>query len=434
MSRNPYQNNYRAQGHYGRMSAPGHPSFRGQIRGGFGYGGNQFWDHGRGAQWRGQNYQDHGGNFNQGYPYSGNTIYGGLDLYFAHTGNFNSQSWHQQQMGVGGPRISWRPTGSDFNNLGSCGQRQRGTAGPRGPRGTSRSDFNNLGTRGQDQRGTGGTRGTSRSGFNNLGSRGLSQRGRTAGPRGPRGTSRSDFNNLGTRGQDQRGTGGTRGTSRSGFNNLGSCGQNQRGNGKPRGTSRSGFNNLGSRGQHQRDNRGSQGTQRTPRSGFNNLGTRGQNQRGTAAPQGSWRTPKSGSNDLESCDQRGNQNKNKGTKTTCMQQQSEIKKYLDFSFLVQPDVIDLMKQFKVMFILRGLPGSGKSTVADALFDKYQGNAVICSADYYRYNKQGEYVFSIESLQETHAKCQRRAEKYCGQHKPVVIIGKIQNDIDLIPVL
>ena len=358
MSRNPYQNNYRAQGHYGRMSAPGHPSFRGQIRGGFGYGGNQFWDHGRGAQWRGQNYQDHGGNFNQGYPYSGNTIYGGLDLYFAHTGNFNSQSWHQQQMGVGGPRISWRPTGSDFNNLGSCGQRQRGTAGPRGPRGTSRSDFNNLGTRGQDQRGTGGTRGTSRSGFNN----------------------------------------------------------------------------LGSRGQHQRDNRGSQGTQRTPRSGFNNLGTRGQNQRGTAAPQGSWRTPKSGSNDLESCDQRGNQNKNKGTKTTCMQQQSEIKKYLDFSFLVQPDVIDLMKQFKVMFILRGLPGSGKSTVADALFDKYQGNAVICSADYYRYNKQGEYVFSIESLQETHAKCQRRAEKYCGQHKPVVIIGKIQNDIDLIPVL
>ena len=215
---------------------------------------------------------------------------------------------------------------------------------------------------------------------------------------------------------------------------MGSCGQNQRGNGKPRGTSRSGFNNLGSRGQHQRDNRGSQGTQRTPRSGFNNLGTRGQNQRGTAAPQGSWRTPKSGSNDLESCDQRGNQNKNKGTKTTCMQQQSEIKKYLDFSFLVQPDVIDLMKQFKVMFILRGLPGSGKSTVADALFDKYQGNAVICSADYYRYNKQGEYVFSIESLQETHAKCQRRAEKYCGQHKPVVIIGKIQNDIDLIPVL
>ena len=385
MSRNPYQNNYRAQGHYGRMSAPGHPSFRGQIRGGFGYGGNQFWDHGRGAQWRGQNYQDHGGNFNQGYPYSGNTIYGGLDLYFAHTGNFNSQSWHQQQMGVGGPRISWRPTGSDFNNLGSCGQRQRGTAGPRGPRGTSRSDFNNLGTRGQDQRGTGGTRGTSRSGFNN----------------------------------------------------LGSCGQNQRGSGKPRGTSRSGFNNLGSRGQHQRDNRGSQGTQRTPRSGFNNLGTRGQNQRGTAAPQGSWRTPKSGSNDLESCDQRGNQNKNKGTKTTCMpkvQQESEIKKYLDFSFLVQPDVVDLMKQFKVMFILRGLPGSGKSTVADALFDKYQGNAVICSADYYRYNKQGEYVFSIESLQETHAKCQRRAEKYCGQHKPVVIIGKIQNDIDLIPVL
>ena len=361
MSRNPYQNNYRAQGHYGRMSAPGHPSFRGQIRGGFGYGGNQFWDHGRGAQWRGQNYQDHGGNFNQGYPYSGNTIYGGLDLYFAHTGNFNSQSWHQQQMGVGGPRISWRPTGSDFNNLGSCGQRQRGTAGPRGPRGTSRSDFNNLGTRGQDQRGTGGTRGTSRSGFNN----------------------------------------------------------------------------LGSRGQHQRDNRGSQGPQRTPRSGFNNLGTRGQNQRGTAAPQGSWRTPKSGSNDLESCDQRGNQNKNKGTKTTCMpkvQQESEIKKYLDFSFLVQPDVVDLMKQFKVMFILRGLPGSGKSTVADALFDKYQGNAVICSADYYRYNKQGEYVFSIESLQETHAKCQRRAEKYCGQHKPVVIIGKIQNDIDLIPVL
>ena len=76
-----------------------------------------------------------------------------------------------------------------------------------------------------------------------------------------------------------------------------------------------------------------------------------------------------------------------------------------------------------MFILRGLPGSGKSTIADALLRQYKGHAVVCSADYYRYNKDGEYVWHEHTLQETHSKCQQRAQKFAALKKPVLIIGK-----------
>ena len=76
-----------------------------------------------------------------------------------------------------------------------------------------------------------------------------------------------------------------------------------------------------------------------------------------------------------------------------------------------------------MFILRGLPGSGKSTVADAILQAHGNRAVVCSADYYRYNEDGEYVWHQDKLQETHNKCQRRAEKFAALKKPVVIIGE-----------
>jgi NEDD4-binding protein 2 len=47
---------------------------------------------------------------------------------------------------------------------------------------------------------------------------------------------------------------------------------------------------------------------------------------------------------------------------------------------------------KLAFVLRGLPGSGKSTVARRLAGE---DGVIHSTDNYRYNQQGEYVFDPE---------------------------------------
>ena len=98
-------------------------------------------------------------------------------------------------------------------------------------------------------------------------------------------------------------------------------------------------------------------------------------------------------------------------------------KFLDFPFIEHNETVNLMAKFQVMFILRGLPGSGKSTVADAILKQHRNHAVVCSADYYRYNKYGEYVWHEDTLQETHNKCQRRAEKFAALNKPVIIIGE-----------
>jgi tRNA uridine 5-carbamoylmethylation protein Kti12 len=98
-------------------------------------------------------------------------------------------------------------------------------------------------------------------------------------------------------------------------------------------------------------------------------------------------------------------------------------KFIDFPFIEHHETVRLLPQFRVMFILRGLPGSGKSTIADAILQQYRDHAIVCSADYYRYNKDGEYVWHEDTLQETHNKCQRRAERFAALNKPVLIIGE-----------
>jgi predicted kinase len=51
-----------------------------------------------------------------------------------------------------------------------------------------------------------------------------------------------------------------------------------------------------------------------------------------------------------------------------------------------------------VIILRGLPGSGKSTVAS------QMNGVVCSADEFMVDELGKYDFDPDRLGECHDKC------------------------------
>lgn len=55
-----------------------------------------------------------------------------------------------------------------------------------------------------------------------------------------------------------------------------------------------------------------------------------------------------------------------------------------------------------IFILRGLPGSGKSTWAKARYP----DALVVSADHY-FQREGEYKFDPRLLGEAHASCLRR---------------------------
>lgn len=58
-----------------------------------------------------------------------------------------------------------------------------------------------------------------------------------------------------------------------------------------------------------------------------------------------------------------------------------------------------------LFILRGVPGSGKSHVAMALADSgAMGEVVICSADHYFMDADGEYRFDPTKLPDAHKAC------------------------------
>jgi len=78
---------------------------------------------------------------------------------------------------------------------------------------------------------------------------------------------------------------------------------------------------------------------------------------------------------------------------------------------------------RLMIIMRGIPGSGKSTRADSLGEYYaeQGKTVItCSADDF-FMKGGKYVFKRQELGMAHAYCYNRARRACEREVDVIII-------------
>ena len=67
-----------------------------------------------------------------------------------------------------------------------------------------------------------------------------------------------------------------------------------------------------------------------------------------------------------------------------------------------------------MYIIRGLPGSGKSTLSGQIVKAYteQGKrAIICSADdYFIDQRTGNYNWDGNRLDEAHNWCRNKAEK------------------------
>lgn len=57
---------------------------------------------------------------------------------------------------------------------------------------------------------------------------------------------------------------------------------------------------------------------------------------------------------------------------------------------------------RTLIIMRGLPGSGKSTYVKENFP----DAVVCSADSFFLNEDGEYIFVNWKLQQAHQHCFR----------------------------
>lgn len=81
---------------------------------------------------------------------------------------------------------------------------------------------------------------------------------------------------------------------------------------------------------------------------------------------------------------------------------------------------------KTLIIMQGAPGSGKSSVAEALqfhSERYTGDAcIICSADYYFIDgKTGKYNFDASKLPEAHEACRKDAFELLREGVGVVII-------------
>jgi len=64
---------------------------------------------------------------------------------------------------------------------------------------------------------------------------------------------------------------------------------------------------------------------------------------------------------------------------------------------------------KILYIVRGIPGSGKSTFAERLVG---ADFLVCEADKYFIDKEtGEYNFDSTKIKEAHKFCQDTVESY-----------------------
>ena len=68
-------------------------------------------------------------------------------------------------------------------------------------------------------------------------------------------------------------------------------------------------------------------------------------------------------------------------------------------------------------LIRGLPGSGKTTLALELTDTY---TVCLEADSYFYDDYGNYVFDANQLKQAHEACQNETERKLGLGYSVLV--------------
>jgi predicted kinase len=66
----------------------------------------------------------------------------------------------------------------------------------------------------------------------------------------------------------------------------------------------------------------------------------------------------------------------------------------------------------ILFLVRGLPGSGKSTFATHIWNEY----AVCEADKFFYDKEGNYNFDPSKIKDAHAWCKNEVETRMKDHQ------------------
>jgi predicted kinase len=66
----------------------------------------------------------------------------------------------------------------------------------------------------------------------------------------------------------------------------------------------------------------------------------------------------------------------------------------------------------ILFLVRGLPGSGKTTFANHIWNEYS----VCEADKFFYDKNGNYNFDGSKLKDAHSWCKNEVETRMKDHQ------------------
>lgn len=69
-----------------------------------------------------------------------------------------------------------------------------------------------------------------------------------------------------------------------------------------------------------------------------------------------------------------------------------------------------------LYILRSVPGAGKTTLANSL------NAIVCSADDFMLNSEGQYEFDPNMLHYCHKSCYNKAEEAMKNKSERIVIA------------
>jgi len=96
--------------------------------------------------------------------------------------------------------------------------------------------------------------------------------------------------------------------------------------------------------------------------------------------------------------------------------------YLDFPFLDDPSTIQWIRRNRIVFLMRGLPGSGKSFLVNAITELYnECKPVICTADQFFYDKNGIYRWDPMRLKDAHEFCQTTFKNALKEGKKMIIV-------------
>lgn len=69
--------------------------------------------------------------------------------------------------------------------------------------------------------------------------------------------------------------------------------------------------------------------------------------------------------------------------------------------------------------MRGIPGSGKSTIAQMISNATNG--VICSTDDFWYNEDGDYIYDVAKAGYAHLLNQRKVAAYMAEGQESIIV-------------